>query len=108
MSAPQTDPEKQAHRHKTPLVGMGAAVGIAIVLLVVLMIWMAGSSDEPEGADQQIEGTGEIIQSEEPPAMTAPETPAAPQEPAAEPAEPQTPTAPPAETEEAPQPEPQQ
>ena len=46
MTAPDTNTKKQAKRHRGPLIGMAAGVGVALVLL----IWMFGRtvSDSPE------------------------------------------------------------
>jgi hypothetical protein len=37
MSAPDTNTERQAKRHKVPLIGIAAAVAVALVVGVVLM-----------------------------------------------------------------------
>lgn len=37
MSAPDTDPKRQAKRHKVPLIGIGAAVVFAFIIGVILM-----------------------------------------------------------------------
>lgn len=47
MSAPQTDPEKQKKRHKTPLLGMGGMVIWAGVLLVLLIVFLAFRGNDP-------------------------------------------------------------
>lgn len=60
MSAPDTDTEEQEKRHKPTLMGMAAAVGFALILLFVLIVWVVGQGNEPEGADVVIDGrTGE-------------------------------------------------
>ena len=66
MSAPKTDLEKQEERHKGPLIGMGAAVTWSVVLLIALLSYVFFMGDEPEGAEQQVDGrTGEIVAGEE-------------------------------------------
>jgi hypothetical protein len=51
MSAPNTDPNKQAKRHKWPLGGIGLAVGVALIGLVVLLyVLFAGAGPEPAEA----------------------------------------------------------
>lgn len=65
MSAPETNVEKQEKRHKPALIGMGAAVVWAGVLLVGLILWIVYQGNEPEGAEAQIDGrTGEITVTE--------------------------------------------
>jgi hypothetical protein len=60
MSAPQTDIEKQAQRHRGPLRGMFAVVLFALLLLGFLAFWAFGRGGTPEGAATQVEGsTGE-------------------------------------------------
>ena len=62
MSAPHTNVEKEAKRHRPPLLGMAGVVIFALVLLALLMVWVFATGDEPEGADRQLElgGSGEI------------------------------------------------
>ena len=50
MSAPDTNVEKQTNRHKPPLIGMGAAVGFAAILLAIFIGWTFSQSDTPEVA----------------------------------------------------------
>lgn len=57
MSAPNTDPEKQAKRHKGPLSGIILVVVFAIVLLIGLAIYVTyrgntPGNDQPIGTDQ--------------------------------------------------------
>ena len=54
MSAPKTDPEKQAKRHKGPLAGITGVVIWAAVLLVGFAIIVAFRANEP-GNEQPIE-----------------------------------------------------
>lgn len=61
MSAPDTDTERQAKRHKVPLIGIAAAVAVALIVGVVLMgvLNEAGVSGEAEDvnpvADEAVE-----------------------------------------------------
>ncbi len=56
MSAPETNIEKQARRHKGPLVGIIGAVIVAGLLFIAFLTWVA---DEPgeviPAADVEIE-----------------------------------------------------
>lgn len=62
MSAPNTDLEKQAKRHRGPLRGMFAVVLFALVLLALLAFWAFGRGGDPEGAEVQIEATtGDVV-----------------------------------------------
>lgn len=54
MSAPNTDPEKQAKRHKGPLGGLTLVVTFALVLLIGLAIYVTYKSNTP-GNEQSIE-----------------------------------------------------
>lgn len=47
MSAPDTDTERQVRRHRPALLGIGAAVTVALVLLAALMVWVFAAGDEP-------------------------------------------------------------
>ena len=59
MSAPQTNVEKQAKRHRLPLTGFVVVVVFALTLLLGLIIWVAMRGESPEGADvQQQTGIG--------------------------------------------------
>ena len=67
MSAPDTNVEKQAEKHKGPLTGMAAGLLFAGLLLFGLIIWVVARGGTPEGADVQIDGrTGEEVVVEEP------------------------------------------
>lgn len=55
MSAPNTNIEKQAKEHKTPLIGMGSVVVFAGVLLLLLLVWAFATGNDP--ADEGAEGT---------------------------------------------------
>jgi len=50
MSAPDTNTKRQAKRHKAPLIGIAAAVAVALIVGVVLMgvLNEAGVSGEAE------------------------------------------------------------
>lgn len=54
MSAPETNVKKQEKDHKSPLLGMKAAVGFAVVLLVLLVVYLSFGGNEP-GDGQPIE-----------------------------------------------------
>lgn len=61
MSAPHTDLEKQARRHRGPLQGMFAVVLFALVLLAILGFWAFGRGGDPDGAEVQVQtGTGVV------------------------------------------------
>ena len=61
MSAPDTNVKKQEKEHKGPLMGMGAAIIWAVVLLAALMAWIVFNGNDPEGAETQIDGrTGQV------------------------------------------------
>ena len=59
MSAPDTNIEKQTEHHKSPLLGMGAAVAFAGVLLLGLMIWLSANGNDPSD-DQAPEGAAAV------------------------------------------------
>lgn len=63
MSAPNTDPEKQGEKHKTPLVGMTMMIVWAAVLLVGLLVYLSFSGNEP-GDDVPIDEEGASEQSD--------------------------------------------
>ena len=66
MSAPHTDTEKQEKRHRVPLIGLGAVIAWAVLLLVLLIGWVTYQGSEPEGAEVQLEtGTGQVEPAEE-------------------------------------------
>uniref|UniRef100_UPI003B521A61 hypothetical protein n=1 Tax=Roseovarius indicus TaxID=540747 RepID=UPI003B521A61 len=66
MSAPEPDLETAKRRHKGPLVGIGIAVGFAIVLLGALALWVSYQGNEPGNEAPQIDGrTGAEEQSDE-------------------------------------------
>ena len=47
MSAPDTNLEKQARRHKGPLWGMLTGVAVVALLLLGYLIWVAEEGDTP-------------------------------------------------------------
>lgn len=55
MSAPHTDLDKQAKRHRGPLRGMFAVVLFALVLLAILGFWAFGRGGDPQGAATQVQ-----------------------------------------------------
>lgn len=56
MSAPDTNVKTQQKRHIGPLVGIGAAVAFAALLLAGYLAIIAERGDAPEGAAVQIDG----------------------------------------------------
>jgi hypothetical protein len=48
MSAPDTNLDKQKKRHWGPLVGMGAGIALAAVLIVAFLVFMADGPGEGE------------------------------------------------------------
>lgn len=71
MSAPKTNIEKQTRRHRGALIGMWVAVGLALVLFVIWMIWVFAYAD-PEIDDPAPGTQGEA-------AITAPAEPVTPE-----------------------------
>lgn len=62
MSAPQTDPEKQARRHKPSLLGIAIAVIFGVALITFLTVKVADRGETPDGAEVQIDGaTGDPV-----------------------------------------------
>lgn len=56
MSAPDTDTEKQAEKHKAPLrMGIVFPILWGVGLLAVFVLFIVFSGDSPEGADEQVE-----------------------------------------------------
>ena len=51
MSAPDTNVEKQAEKHSVPLFGMGTVVAFAGALLLLLMVWLSATGNEPGEAE---------------------------------------------------------
>ena len=66
MSAPQTNVEKQARRHRGPIVGITAGLIFATILLVGFLLVVVDRGGEPEGAETQIDSrTGEEVPADE-------------------------------------------
>ncbi|MEJ6396716.1 hypothetical protein [Yoonia sp. 208BN28-4] len=61
MSAPQTDVEKQAKRHKGPLAGIMIGLIVAGLLFVGYITWLSYNSDEPDATTP-----AEVLSDEEP------------------------------------------
>ena len=50
MSAPKTNIEKQSRRHRGPLIGMWIAVGLALLLFLIWLIWVFAYAEPDVGA----------------------------------------------------------
>lgn len=63
MSAPDTNTEKQAEKHKAPLrMGIMFPILWGVGLLVVFVLFMVFSGDSPEGADEAVDSrTGDVV-----------------------------------------------
>lgn len=62
MSASEKDLDKQAKRHKGPLLGFVAIFVFVAIILVWWIDWEFGEADAPRGAETQIDGrTGETV-----------------------------------------------
>jgi hypothetical protein len=60
MSAPHTDPEKQARRHKAPLWGMALAVVFGVAIITWFGVQVAQRGNTPDEPAAHIDGrTGE-------------------------------------------------
>lgn len=64
MSAPDTNTEKQAKRHRPSLIGMAIAVLVALGLLFVYSIYVADQGNTPEGAAEQVDGRTGVVEDE--------------------------------------------
>jgi len=63
MSASQTNIEKQAKRHRGPLIGMAAVAVFALALYFGLLTYLSDQGGVPQGAEEQIDGrTGAVIE----------------------------------------------
>ena len=60
MSAPDTNVEKQAEKHKTPLLGMGSMVAFAGGLLLLLLVWLFATGNEPGEGANAVEATPSV------------------------------------------------
>ncbi|RVV98793.1 hypothetical protein EKE94_07800 [Mesobaculum littorinae] len=74
MSAPHTDVERQEKRHRFPLMGMGGVVLFAILLLVLWIAWLALAGNDPDTAEQQIDGRTGAVEMQEDGAAAAVDT----------------------------------
>lgn len=67
MSAPKTNIEKQTRRHRGALIGMWVAVGLALVLFVIWLIWIFAYADpETDVPASETQGEAEITAPAEP------------------------------------------
>lgn len=67
MSAPDTDVEKQAKNHFGPIIGIGAGIVLAIILIVAYTFFIATPEDDtpdntPTGQAVQTDGNSTIEQ----------------------------------------------
>ena len=61
MSAPHTDVEKQKKEHRAPLLGIRAVVLWSVVLLILLVLFIFLTGNDPSGSEQVVDGrTGEV------------------------------------------------
>jgi hypothetical protein len=74
MSAPHTDPEKQARRHKAPLWGMALAVIFGVALITWFGVQVAQRGNTPNEPAVEIDGrTGDPEPTDvQPPAVEPP------------------------------------
>ena len=62
MSAPDTNTEKQAEKHKAPLrMGIMLPIIAVVILFLVFAVTQFVGGDDPEGADVQVDGSGEVV-----------------------------------------------
>lgn len=59
MSAPDTNVDRQARRHRTPLVGMALVVGFAAVAMLIWLSWEAADGNTP-GEDTVVTDTEQV------------------------------------------------
>lgn len=65
MSAPDTNVEKQADKHKGPLRGIAFAMMWGLGLLVLLVVFLFLSGDDPVGADEQVDSrSGAVVEAD--------------------------------------------
>ena len=62
MSAPDTNTERQAKRHRPALVGMAVAVLVALALLFAYSIYVAEDGNTPQGAEEQVDGRTGVVE----------------------------------------------
>ncbi|EAR52615.1 hypothetical protein OG2516_05888 [Oceanicola granulosus HTCC2516] len=61
MSAPDTDVEKQAKRHRPALGGMAIVLLFVALITIAFSFWIFAQGESPEGAETQIDGrTGAV------------------------------------------------
>lgn len=56
MSAPNTNPDKQARVHRGPLTGIGMVLLFVAIIVIATVVFMSGRSGGPEGAASQVDG----------------------------------------------------
>ena len=62
MSAPQTNVETQAKRHRPALFGISSVLVYSTILLAAFLIFVTVRGGEPEGAETQIDSrTGDEV-----------------------------------------------
>ncbi|WP_373353762.1 hypothetical protein [Pseudoroseicyclus sp. CXY001] len=61
MSADKTDLDKQSRRHRGPIIGISIAVIIGIILAIFMTVTAVNRGTQPEGADTQIDATGDAV-----------------------------------------------
>ena len=65
MSAPETDVETQAERHRPSLVGIALSVGLALLMFGLFIAWLAARGDAPETPETRIDGrTGAEVEAD--------------------------------------------
>ncbi|CTQ50993.1 DUF2273 domain-containing protein [Jannaschia donghaensis] len=69
MSAPDTDVEKQAKNHFGPIIGIGAGVVFAVIILVAYIFFIATPEDDtpdntPTGQAMETDGNATIEQND--------------------------------------------
>ena len=58
MSAPRTNIETQARRHRGPLIGMALVVIFGVTLIVYWLLEEAATADTPRSDAVQVDGVG--------------------------------------------------
>ncbi|WP_127107690.1 hypothetical protein [Pararhodobacter zhoushanensis] len=74
MSAPDTNPKKQACRHVGPLIGMAVAVLVGVLLIFFWIFEETAESDPPANPSAQQTEVAPLPQAVEPEQITRPET----------------------------------
>ena len=63
MSAPDTNVERQATRHKPAMLAIVASILFAGILFAIFTGYVATDATTPVGADQQVDGrTGAVVE----------------------------------------------